>query len=223
MFVNRIAYAKSVYYTNPNQVEFTKNEYDIIRLLYDENYIETITIDEFNKIDLSGYLEYGVKNGTYTQYDSMNRGIKTLSYTVSCSDICVIKSTLVWTSIPSIKKYDVFGARLVNTSLVGIDYTRIIYDGNSFDSGNYKYLSNGFGASFKIPSSISNTLETEQKFFVDYVSGASVVISYQHARHSDSTLAKSKNYTISPTGFGGVFNFTYSYIYDGMSGITINL
>ena len=78
---------------------------------------------------------------------------------------------------------------------------------------NLKTLSSGFGVSVQLPSGTG--ISIEQKYVVS--KGGSVYASYQHAQSSIS-LTNSKLYTISSSGYGGVFNFygNASGIYDQM-------
>ena len=78
---------------------------------------------------------------------------------------------------------------------------------------------NGFGVSFKLPTG-GSSLNITQMFEVSI--GGTVYASYQHANKT-STLDKSKDYSISKNGYGGVFLFSTlsSSYYDGMDGVYI--
>lgn len=50
--------------------------------------------------------------------------------------------------------------------------------------------------------------------------GNSISGTYQHAK-KDITLAKSRSYTISASGLGGVLKHNYASYYDAMQGISM--
>ena len=113
------------------------------------------------------------------------------------------------------------GARLYGTSLYNQNVATIVTDsnGNTYPS-NYRFLSNGFGNSFKLPSGTG--LVIQQRWYV--TPGGRVYASYQHAM-SNTTLAISKEYNISVSGYGSTFLFTGNAVgvYDGMVGVDMVL
>ena len=144
---------------------------------------------------------------------------KKITIAKSCSTNCTIITSVTWLTSPKIRSYDVIGARFSGTSLVGSSITtKVSSSGGSVDSSNIKELSNGFGASVKLPT--SNNITIQQKFIVK--SGGIVFASYQHAT-KDISLSTSKLYSIASNGLGGVFSFYSSAldIYDGMQGVYI--
>lgn len=133
---------------------------------------------------------------------------------------CTITIILEWINMPKIRSYDVLGARFDGTSLLNEPTTTLFLDGIKKNITMYTVKkSNGFGVSFKLPSG-GSSLKIIQKFEVSV--GGTTYASYQHANKT-STLAKSKDYSISKNGYGGVFLFSTlsSSYYDGMGGVYI--
>jgi hypothetical protein len=83
-----------------------------------------------------------------------------------------------------------------------------------------KVLSNGFGTSVLLPASPATNIIVDQQFYTNL--GGTIYASYQHAT-SNITLSTSYCYTISASGYGGVFDFYGSAtgVYDGMGGVNI--
>lgn len=219
---NRLA-KEEVYFSNKFDVEFTKEQYDFVSKLYFEGYQEDMTWDELN--DLIPYI--GFKINEYhidysTQYNINSQDIisdtdKTLKVKTVCNSKCAVTSTLTWKNEPVVKSYDLFGA--YSNKTISNRITTKVYKNNVLNSTliTPQTFFNGFGQTFKMPSGNVKIIQT---FEVN--TGGNLHVSYQHAISSISHN-NSKNYTISPTGLGGVFNHTYSSYYDGMSGIYITI
>lgn len=218
--------AKEVYYLNKNGVEFTKEEYDFLSKMFWNG-----SQDLFTSSDYIKFIESDIMNGELdTKYyipmstyaTTVKSGYKTLKISKSCSRNCLISVTATWDSVPSVKSYDVIGARLDNTKLVNNGISTTVSSSSAFDSSNEKQiLTGGFGVSVKLPTS-GNNIVVNQTFRVE--KKGTVYASYQHAMNNIS-LQDSKKYTISSGGYGGVFKFSgvASSTYDKMNGVSISL
>ena len=140
-----------------------------------------------------------------------------------------IALTLQWKYMPTIRSFDVIAIRFANMAMSnGSQYGYQSYTGGSvgysYNGTNMKLLSNGFGISMNL---VNNTISSLQCFIaVTAAKGTNAAIygAYEHAT-VNTTLAKSKKYTLSSIGQGGVINFDSSVwnIYDDMNGVNINL
>ena len=226
LFVSIVKADTNIYYTNEHNVSFTKEQYDFVGELYYDGYQQYMIPEEYNSLIAGDFFSHTIEHNTIQEFQSSNSPksyyetpMKSLDVSKVCSNYCYITSVLTWKAIPTIKSYDVFGARFITGSLATDSmYTHVMYDGNSFTSTDKDIKSNGFGMSFKLPSSVSSSLVITQSFIA--TNNATCKVSYQHAKKT-STLAKSKAYTITNAGYGGVFLFTYQSYYDGMQGVTI--
>ncbi len=128
--------------------------------------------------------------------------------------------TLNWIKIPSVRSYDVMGAYLKNTSLIGSVITHVKTDLDTVSIYDYDSQTNGFGVSFKLFD--GNNVKIYQ--YYDTKAGGTIYASYQHAKEK-TTLSESKKYTLSLGGYGRVFSFDSSVRdkYDAMGGVYINL
>lgn len=216
------------YYENQNGIVVSQKEYQFIKDFYDEGYFSKMTKDDYNWIkDLNiNNSEVEIKSvydtnimptGTsYTQYG------KKVTIAKSCTSNCIIVVKCTWNSTPNVKSYDVIGARLSGTSLVSDVITTKITSSSGTEYSNDLYrLTNGFGVSVKLPS-VGTINSIEQKYTVS--KKGTVYASYQHATSSIS-LATSKLYTISSSGYGRVFGFygAASNVFDEMEGVDITL
>lgn len=216
--------SSETYYTNANNVDFTEKQYNFFSKMYFEGYQEYMTLDDFNlfslqEMDPSLVETVYVKDQSLSRATMINDSNKTLKISkTSITNESNVTILATWNSNPSVKSYDVIGARLVNTSLTNTPVTKMI---NSSGSTNYTIDSknNGFGSSVKLSGS---NIKISQTFRVK--NGGTVYASYQHAKSAIS-LANSKKYTISSNGYGGVFAFsgTAINVYDQMSGVNISL
>lgn len=131
-----------------------------------------------------------------------------------------------WKSVPNTKTYDVIGVRFDNgVSLKGNITFKELYNDSSGNivatTTNYlKQFSNGFGSSFKLGSGTNYQISVS----FEYKGSGTIYGSYQHAKKS-TTLAQSQKYTISSSGYGGVFAFDSSVKdkYDAMGGVDIKV
>ena len=220
-------------FINSNGVELTDKEYKFINDFYGENYFMNMTQEDYEwisdldinnrQVEINAYHDVSnlSLNNILTKGPSYETNSKKISIARSCDTTkCTVITNLTWLTNPTIRSYDVIGARFNGTSL----YTNNITTKVSSSSGttyfsNNRYLSNGFGTSVKLPTGATNII-VNQKFYTNI--GGNIYASYQHAT-SNISLPDSYYYTISPGGLGGVFNFygNASGIYDGMGGVNI--
>lgn len=216
--------ADSLYYTNSNGVSFTKEQYNFFSKMYWEGYQSNMTQEDFTYYEETEMNENLVEsvyaNSTMSRATSVSDNNKTLKISkVDGTNYSNVSVTLTWNNNPTIKSYDVIGARLVNTSLLNTPVTRLYNNSGTtnFDTG--VNLGNGFGSSVLL-SGVN--MRINQTYRVS--NGGTVYASYQHAKKSIS-LANSKRYTISSNGYGKVFLFTgtASSTYDQMNGVSISV
>jgi len=244
-----------VYYSNDLGLELTEQEYE-----YATQYVEDVELDFFTQDELDYLLSDVERNvvgsentvliesaNDYGMMYSLNSLSKwTAIHTTSMKNLTmsayfvsgrIVKYTLVceWSSIPSVKSYDVIGFRIVGNDAAiykmsngGNDIAGIQnYDGNFIkyngNSNNLK-IENGVGLSCNIVDSVSEYLTISLATNIvlgdrDYVG---VYGSYQHAT-SNVTLEQSQKYNFSYSGMGHVFEFASSVasIYDNTQGLYI--
>lgn len=143
---------------------------------------------------------------------------------------CGFYIDVTWGKMPVTRSYDVFGLRWsdnftlenyqgqqgghVNSYLTSTQYSQ--------GGTNSKTSSNGLGISMNLYDDATTlTLNAEASGRLDIRFGFSVYMTYQHAT-SNLTLANSKSYSISPSGFGEVLYYSNSTIrnkYDNTQGI----
>lgn len=219
--------ALETFYKNKNGVTLTKEEYNFLSQMYWDGYQSLMTLDDYEGFKkskvMNGQVEikelnfnnYFIPNGTSISYSD-----RTLKIFKSCSSTCLISVTLQWNGNPGIKSYDVMGAYIENTSLVDTPTTLLVSNDSTTTITDLNKTNNGIGSSFKLPN--GSNIKINQTFRVNQ--GGHVYASYQHAK-SSSTLAKSKDYTFSKFGYGGVFKFSSSSanIYDAMPGVDIEV
>lgn len=219
--------ATTYYYTNSKGVNFTQEQYQFVTEMFWDGYQEVMTFEDYEEIFNDDISNTTVVSKKYVEYNSINsRGTqhttpyKTLKIAKACNSNCLMSVTLTWTSIPTVRSYDVIGAYLQNTSLVVQPTTTATTNTTSQTSNSIKTSSNGFGVSIKLPAG-SNLIVTQ---YYRVATGGHIYASYQHAIQN-ITLTNSQKYTISTSGYGGVFLFTspYNSYYDNMSGVDISL
>lgn len=222
VFIQNVKAAET-YYTSQNNVSFTQEEYDFLSSFFWDGVQDEMTQSDYQKFIASDIMYGDIEIKTYTPITTLSTtisdGYKTLKISKSCSSTCYINVTATWTEDPSVRSYDVIGAYLKNTELLNTPVTTVRSSSGTSTSSEIQNFSNGFGVSIKLPTSGSSII-VSQTFKVS--TGGTVYASYQHATSSIS-LANSKNYTISSSGYGGVFNFTgtAASVYDRMNGVSI--
>lgn len=216
--------SSEIYYINANNVEFTKEQYDFFGNMYYDGYQSIMSQSDFDYFDINIMNKENIETEYLNNSLSRSTSVEDLNKTLKISKLSsgsnsVITTILIWNKESLIKSYDVVGARLSNTSLLDIPVTKLI---SSKGSTNYNLdLNNnsGFGVSLLLSGS---NIKVTQTFTVK--NGGTVYASYQHAKKSIS-LANSKKYTISSSGYGKVFLFTgtASSTYDQMNGVSISV
>lgn len=236
LFVCFIAFVATIYapyfvnaqnvYVNSKGVTMEIDSYEKLCSIYSEDYIELIENDELQKILSSGldnivveeFFDFAKTRDNY--HETNNKSLKIIK---SAKTITLL---LKWINVPKTKTYDVIGVRFGNgVSLKGnITFKQIYKDsaGNKKEITKHsdKVLSNGFGCSFKVENGTDYNISIQ----FDYSGTGNIYGSYQHAK-SSTTLAESQKYTISSSGYGGVFAFDSSVKdkYDGMGGVDLKV
>lgn len=170
-------------------------------------YIDDVIIEQSND-----YSELGLLSTTHTT------SYKTIKFVKNGNFLTLM---LDWFKNPVIHSYDVIGVRFDGNLSYNenISFYQKYENGISYDYYG-KFLDNGLGCSFLLKDGSSNEIAITFK-----VTGSGTVYgSYQHAK-STTYLAVSKNYTLSSSGFGGVFNFgsNAKSVYDGMGGVSVSV
>ena len=217
------------YYENKNGIRVTKKEHDVIIRLYNQEYFDNMTDEDYkwladldinnNKVSMN--TTFDVPNGL----DSTEHGTASKKLTIikSCSSSgCSVMTTATWLVKPTIRSYDVIGVRFNGTNFTNdLITTRVVSSDGVQYSDHKKIASNGVGCSVKLPETASN-LVIDQKVFV--TTSGYVFASYQHAAKK-TTLEASMKYTLGVSGYGNVFRFygDAEGVYDQMAGVDINL
>lgn len=219
--------AKSIYFTNDNKVNLTKEEYEFINEIFYNGYQNIMTLDDYNDIFSEDILNSEIEiktidnNSFQPLSDVHTTKSKTIKIAKACATNCLISVTVNWSKSPVIRSYDVIGARMENTSIIEYPKVTITNTSGTTRSEDIDRYNNGFGMSIKLLSS-GDDMIINQRYYVS--KGGRVYASYQHATKS-ITLNNSKKYTISSNGYGGVFLFDSSVkdIYDKMQGVYIDV
>ena len=224
--VTKVA-AEEIFYENDKGVTFTKEEYDYISYMFWDGYQDVMTQADYDK-----YIDYDLINSTkkgkvvYEPVDTRATYIEDrasrleIAYICGSTD-CLVSVNYTWKVNPTVRSYDVMGAYLYNTSLTNTPTTSILSNQGRQFYDDYRMFSNGFGISILLPQYASDLI-VNQNFRVE--EQGTVYASYQHAMRNIS-LANSENYTLSRSGYGGVFEFAgvAANTYDRMNGVEITL
>lgn len=226
-----LVYAQSneIYYVNPNNVEFNKIQYDFFSKMFWDGYQQYVSLEEFDMVSTLGLFNAPVESQVVTIYasnDSMFRTstitekLRTLTISKSCTSECFVSLVVKWNGIPTIKSYDVFGARVVNSSLLKINNALVSGYNYSKIYSTFQRNGDGFGYSIEIPNTNNITVSVS---FTTLLNGIAYG-SYQHAM-SNLSFSNSQLYTIGAGGYGGVFKFYGAAIgkYDNANGVNILL
>lgn len=213
LFITRNVQASGFYYSN-GDINLTEREYNYVIQFYGENFLENMSIDDYNwisELDLD-HNDYEINKNVVVDKKVINpkstfisTNEKSVAISKACAtNYCSITILTTWLAQPNVKSYDVIGARLYNTSLYSSSITTYVRSssGTAIQS-NYMNYTNGFGNSILLPSN-ENINNVEQRFRVN--KSGTVYGSYQHAM-SNVSLATSKLYNISSSGYGSVFQF----------------
>lgn len=222
-FQNVKAAEEDVYYTNSNNVSFTKEEYDFFTAMYYEGYQDIVTPELFAMFEKDVMHPDLVVTKKYTQYvipttrgTIVSSQYKTLQISYAKLTRCNVSISLDWHASPSVRSYDVIGAYLRNVTRVGTPYTTVSAGGITTIENDLKTTDTGFGVSILLPS--KDYIKIAQTF--NTTTGGEVYASYQHAK-SNVSHSDSKNYSIGIAGLGHVFDFDSSVWskYDAMEGV----
>lgn len=224
--VQNVKAAEEVYYTNPNNVSFTKEQYDFFTAMYYEGYQEIVTPELFAMFEEDEMMADLVESKTYVDYDIpstratvVTSNSKSLKIAKGGSSRCSVSVVLNWTGSPTIRSYDVIGAYLPSVTLIGTPYTTSSAGSTTTIENDLRNTSTGFGVSIKLPS--QDYIKIAQTYMT--TTGGRVYASYQHAM-VNVTQSDSRNYSVGYAGLGHVFDFvsnTRGY-YDGMEGVYID-
>ncbi len=215
--------AKSYYY-NDNGVYLTQQEYQYISELYWEGYQQYLAKSDYNLMKEMDIFNHEIKKSEImvplTIGNTVTSHLRTLSINSSCSSECMITLVMAWMGTPTVKSYDVMGARVDNATITRIINT--VVTGNNYGKTytNFQRFNNGFGISVLVPN--VDNIKTATTFLT--TNSGTIYGSYQHAK-KNITEAISKNYSIGPGGYGNVFNFigNATGIYDDAPGVSVDL
>lgn len=218
------AMAENNFYTNDNGVTLNKEEYNFLSLMFWDGCQDLMTEDDYKNFIASniinGETDYKTLNTIVPFGTSLSRIDRSLKIAKSCSNDCYIVITAIWNQTPTIKSYDVIGARFEDTSLT-INSVRTDSTNPNASITNDKIFSNGLGTSVNA-SGFKTGTTVVQRFNVK--KGGHVYATYQHAMGPIS-LNNSMQYTISTDGYGRVFKFsgTAVNLYDKFGYVDIAL
>lgn len=227
MFFANNVNAQEIYYQNDLGVALSKQEYEFISNMYWEGYQEYLTLDDYNEFKNMNLFTQSIDKTTkiiedipLTRGASVTSNLRTLTISKSCSNACVIVLVSKWNGTPTIKSYDVFGARVNGVAIQEIKNALVSGDNYGKTYSNPKTYYNGFGYSVLVPN-VGN-VKTSVTFIT--TTGGTIYGSYQHAMRN-TTEAVSRQYTIGLGGYGNVFNFTGSArdIYENSPGVDIQV
>lgn len=221
--------AEEFNFTNENNVSLTQEEYNFIINMFYDGYQNIITETDYNNIfEDHEIVKASIEKNEIENYDFIRATYhetqsKKFAISKACTSDCLITLVANWKKNPTIRSYDVIGAYLDGTSLISTfaPTTSAVNTASSNHSNEIITTSNGFGVSVKLPTG-GDGMTVSQYFKVS--TGGTVYGSYQHAT-ANISLANSKKYSISRTGYGGVFSFQNSVrdYYDAMNGVSISV
>lgn len=219
------------FYTNQYGVEFSKVEYNFISKFYFEGYQDYMTKTNYQEfIDsniINGYVivqevyDYDFNGLVPYTTDLHETASKVLKLSSSCSNYCDITVILNWKKKPTTMSYDLIGSYFENTNMIQLLSANLYYENKSLPSIENTFRNNGISSTFKIPNT-NELITIVQKY--RFNKSGKIYVSYQHAKNN-VTLAQSRKYSFTNSGYGGVFGFDSSVAskYDGMKGLSINL
>ncbi len=217
--------ASEIYFSNANGVNLTIEEYNFISKIFWEGYQKDMTIEDYNFI-LSDGISENIVTYNYIPFQTMGTIHTTSSKTLTITKTQMSSYTLVsvvatWLSSPKVRSYDVIGSYLNGVTLMDSPTTKVSSSSGTTSYGDILDDDNGFGVSVKLPTSGSNII-VSQAFKVN--GSGHIYSSYQHSS-SYISLATSKKYSISLSGYGNVFLFDASVknYFDQMGGVDISI
>ncbi len=215
-------YAKdNVFYTTPKGIELTEEEYNFLVNFYWEEYVDNMTLEQYTDFINSDLLSRKLTTKELKDRStSHSTPSKNLKISAACSNNCTVSIVATWKVNPVIRSYDTIGAYLSGVSLISANQTTVSNSTNTSYFYNWKSAYNGIGNSVLLPSGTNLVINQ----ILTTTTGGTIYGSYQHAMQN-TTLAVSKLYTFSLSGYGNVFSFygnAYG-VYDGMAGVDINV
>ena len=183
------ASAYEVYYTNSNNVSFTKEEYEFIsKILYD-GYQKDMTLEEYNNLLSNGIsdniqkVSYETINPLDTEHTTANKSLTITK--VKFPSYSLISVVAKWLNNPVVRSYDLIGAYLDGVSLTGGINTKVSSEEDTTFFYDIKNDTNGFGVSVKLPDKAGSII-VSQTFSV--IGSGNVYASYQHATSNKNIL-----------------------------------
>lgn len=203
-----------------NEKELTPEEE--LKLSNTSNY-HVLSDGKFHKISMLDSTVNGIKT-----YETNSKTLE-LIYMVYTSGNYAIEVRNTWKTNPKYHSFDILGLRWENnmsTSSYSITGYETVLNGTAkteyteaSSMDHMKKFSNGAGLSQNLYDDyipfINQMRIVSSNYFGNSISGT-----YQHAK-KDITLAKSRSYTISASGLGGVLKHNYASYYDAMQGISM--
>jgi len=224
--------SENVFYTTPNGIELTEEEYKFLTTFFWEGYPDIMTEEQYQDFVSRDLLtkELKIKKvkipnnpfGISTRSPSHSDYAKTVQIGSICSTTCYTSIVATWDSAsPNTRSYDVIGAYLSGNSLVSHQTTYVYSTNGVTYYNNLKTTSNGIGNSVKLPDVGENIIVN---IVFTATPGGVIFGSYQHAMQ-DVTLPVSQEYNFSLGGYGSVFAFYGNAYgkYDGMAGVDITV
>ena len=232
--ITKNGYAEEVYYTTPNGIELTREEYEFLTTFYSPGYLNIMTQDMYDEFVEDDLIHSDVEIKTYSvpslpllnpeiqpNSTSHSTPYKTVQIGRGClSTYCTISLKNTWHVSPNVRSWDNIGAYLDGVSLQKHNHTYVDSTAGTTYFSNLN-TTNGIGNSVELPAT-GEDITINMSFKVSR--GGIVYGSYQHAMQT-TTLANSQNYTLDILGYGNVFSYygTAIGIYDGMNGVDITV
>lgn len=225
----------NVYYTTPNGIELTRDEYIFLTTFFWDGYPDIMTeaqYKEFKDLDLvhreihikkSGQTDKTigpVQNNPRGTYHYQNG--RSLQIGAACDNTTCYNSILaIWSESPNVRSYDVIGAYITNATLISHQNTFVYSTSGMVDYLELMATNHGLGNTVKLPTVGENILINMT--FTSTKNGR-IYGSYQHAM-SFTTVNVSQDYTFSLGGYGNVFDFGSSAlgVYDATAGVDIDI
>lgn len=224
--------SENVFYTTPNGIELTEEEYKFLTTFFWKEYPDIMTEEQYQDFVSRDLLTKQLKIkkveipdspfGTPTRSPSHSDPAKTLQIGSICSTTCYTSLVATWTASPFTRSYDVIGAYFSGNALSSHQATYVYSDATGAISySNLKTATNGIGNSVKLPSVGENIIVN---ILFNATPNGTIFGSYQHAMQ-DVTLPVSQEYNFSLGGYGNVFDFYGNAAgkYDHMAGVDITV
>ena len=174
----------NTYYVNKNGIKFSKQEYEYIVNLFDDEFIDIMNTNDYNYLLDKSYTNRNLKSSqssdimplASSEHTTNSKSLKIVS---SCNTSnCNIAVSLKWLKNPIVKSYDVIGAYLEGTSLLDNPTTYISSSNGQVNSNEIIKQANGFGVSVQLTMQMKD-INVYQYYTVS--SKGTIYASYQHA------------------------------------------